>query len=307
MRLPARLEAKSSAALGVIAILLATASWSSGGVLATKADLPGAVLAFWRLLIVACTFGLIALFTRRRITLFMLRRSLVGGLLFGLNLAVWFEALRHTTVGIATVTAALVPVMAMVVGNRIFGEKITPLAVGCAAGAIGGVVLFVVPGFAATGTTALGLILSFAAMGLWVLYLFATKRAREGVGTIEYLFCMAAVASLSLVPFVAFTDHGIGPPDHGWPWILALALIPGSLGHGLLAWAQGHVPLSTAGILLQGDPIGAAIAGAIFLNETLGPIQGLGLFVAFLALALLTRASSAEPASAEPATASAAA
>ena len=305
VRLPARLEAKSTAALGVIAILLATASWSSGGVLATKADLPGAVLAFWRLLIVASAFGLIALVTRRRITPFMLKRSLIGGLLFGLNLAVWFEALRHTTVGIATVTAALVPVMAMIVGNRIFGEKITPLAVGCAAGAIGGVVLFVVPGFAATGTTPLGLILSFIAMGLWVLYLFATKRAREGVGTIEYLFCMAAVAALSLVPFVVFfTDHGMSPPDHGWPWIVALALIPGSLGHGLLAWAQGHVPLSTAGILLQGEPIGAAIAGAIFLNETLGPIQGLGLFVAFLALATLTRASSSEPAvSTEPAVA----
>ena len=217
--------------------------------------------------------------------------------MFGLNLAVWFEALRHTTVGIATVTAALVPVMALIVGNRMFNERITGTALGCAAGAIGGVVLFVVPGFAATGTTALGLVLSFLAMGLWVCYLFATKRARDGVGAIEYLFCMASVAALSLIPFVALmTDHGLTPPDHGWGWILALALIPGSLGHGLLAWAQGHVPLSTAGILLQGEPIGAAIAGAIFLNEALGPIQGLGLFVAFVALAVLTRASNREAA-----------
>lgn len=291
MRPPAILRDKSTTALGVAAILAATACWSSGGVLAKNADLPGAVLAFWRLLIVASVFGLIALVTRRRVTWPMLQRSLIGGLLFGLNLAVWFEALRHATVGIATVTAALVPVMALVVGNRFFGEKITGIAVACAAGAIGGVVVFVVPGFGASGTTTLGLLLSFLAMALWVCYLFATKRARVGVGTIEYLFCMATVAALSLIPFIVFfTDRGMSPPDHGWGWVIALALIPGSLGHGLLAWAQGHVPLSTAGILLQGEPIGAAIAGAIFLNETLGPIQALGLLIAFVALAVLTRA-----------------
>ena len=61
-------------------------------------------------------------------------------------------------------------------------------------------------------------------------------------------------------------------------------------GDGLLAWAQPHVPMSVAGVLLQGEPVGAALAGALFLHEHLGPIQGLGLLGAFVALAVLTRA-----------------
>jgi drug/metabolite transporter (DMT)-like permease len=276
--------------VGVVAILAATACWSSGGVLAKNAALPGVVVAFWRLVMVAAIFAVLAAVLGKRITGPMLRRSLPGGLLFGVNLAVWFEALRHATVGIATVTAALTPVLAFIVGNRFFGERITALAVACAAGAIGGVVLFVVPGFAPSGTTPLGLGLALLAILIWVCYLFVTKRAREGVGTVEYLLCMATVAAASLIPFmVLFTDEGLGPPDHGWGWLVALAVIPGSIGHGLLAWAQAHVPLSTSGILLQGEPVGAAIAGVIFLDEVIGPVQALGLLVAFVALAVLTR------------------
>jgi drug/metabolite transporter (DMT)-like permease len=287
---------KSTRTLGVLAVLAATACWASAGVLAKNADLPGVVVAFWRLLIVAAIFGSIALVTRRRITWTMIRRSMLGGLLFGVNLAVWFEALRHATVGIATVTAALTPVLAFVIGNRFLGEAISGKALACAAGAIGGVVLFVVPGFASSGTTPLGFGLALLAVLIWVCYLFVTKRARQGVGTIEYLLCMAVVAAASLVPFmVFFTEQGLAPPDHGWGWLLALAIVPGSLGHGLLAWAQVHVPLSTSGILLQGEPVGAAIAGVLFLGETIGPLQAVGLFIAFLALVVLTRSTTESP------------
>lgn len=275
---------------GVIAILAATACWSSAGVIAKNADQPGVVVAFWRLLIVTAVFGVLVVATKRSITWPMLKRSIPGGLLFGCNLAVWFEALRHATVGIATVTSALTPVLAMLIGWRLLGERISRLAIACAAGAVGGVIVFVVPGFAASGTTALGMGLAFAAILLWVCYLLVTKRAREGVGTIEYLFLMAAVATVSLLPVLLASEEGRTFPDHGWGWIIALALIPGSIGHGLLAWAQAHVPLSTAGILLQGEPVGAAIAGAIFLDEVIGPLQALGLLIAFVALAVLTQA-----------------
>jgi len=288
-----------TSSLGVVAVLAATACWASAGVLAKNADLPGVVVAFWRLVIVAGVFGTIALVTKRRITLTMIRRSVPGGLLFGVNLAVWFEALRHASVGIATVTAALTPVLTLLIGGRMLGEPITALALGCAAGAIGGVVLFVVPGFAASGTTPLGLSLAMAAIFIWVAYLFVTKRAREGVGTIEYLLCMAVVAAVSLLPVLIATE-GLSPPDHGWGWLLALAIIPGCLGHGLLAWSQAHVPLSTSGILLQGEPVGAAIAGVLFLGETMVPLQIAGLVVTFGALAVLTRATASGLAPAEP-------
>lgn len=288
-------DAKAAArtsGLGVLAVLAACACWSSSGVLAKKADLPGTVIAFWRLLIVAAVFGLICAVTRRAITWDMVRRSLPGGMLFGVNLAVWFTALEDASVGIATVTGALTPVMAMVIGNRFLGEKVSGLAMLCAAGAVGGVSLFVVLGFndEASTTTALGLSLAVLAIVIWVCYLFVTKKAREGVGTIEYLFLMAAIATVSLIPvLLIFAEDGLAPPTHGWGWLLALALVPGCLGHGLLTWAQPHVDLSVASVLLQGEPVGAAIAGALFLSEKITMLQGLGLLIAFGALAVLAR------------------
>ncbi len=288
--------AARTSALGVFAVLAACACWSSSGVLAKKAALPGTVIAFWRLLIVAVVFGLICAVTRRRITWDMVRRSLPGGMLFGVNLAVWFTALEDASVGIATVTGALTPVMAMVVGNRFLGEKVSGLAMLCAAGAVGGVSLFVVLGFSdeASTTTALGLSLAVLAIAIWVCYLFVTKKAREGVGTIEYLFLMAAIATVSLIPVVLiFADEGLAPPTQGWGWLLGLAIVPGCLGHGLLTWAQPHVDLSVASVLLQGEPVGAAIAGALFLSEKITILQGLGLLIAFAALAVLARQTAA--------------
>jgi drug/metabolite transporter (DMT)-like permease len=250
---------------------------------------------------VAVVFASLAVGTGRRLTWPMLRRSLPGGMLFGVNLAVWFDALRFTTVGIATVFAALVPVLGLIVGKLLFAEQITRLAVVCAAGAVAGVVLFVVPGFSATGTTPRGLIGSMVAMLIWVGYLLATKRARVGVGTVEYLLCMSAVAALSLIPFMLlFTNEGLAPPSHGWGWLVALAIVPGCLGHGLMAWAQAHVPMSTASILLQGETVGAALAGAVFLHEPLGLVQVVGLLLAVAALAALTRSSTTGPALVDP-------
>ncbi len=286
-------KVRSQSSLGVLAVLAATACWSSAGVIAKNADLPGVVIAFWRLVLVSGTFGLIAAVTRKRITLAMLRRSLLGGLLFGVNLAVWFEALRHASVGIATVTSALTPVMTLVIGARVLGEAITAKALWCACGAVGGIAVFVAFGFANGATTAFGFAMALAAIFIWVCYLFVSKRARQGVGTIEYMLCMAVIAALSLVPFmVLFTDEGLTPPSHGWGWLIALALIPGCLGHGLLAWAQAHVPLSTAGILLQGEPVGAAFAGVIFLGESMVALQVLGLAVTVGALVVLSLSTS---------------
>lgn len=284
--------ATRTSVLGVVAILAATACWSLGGVLAKKADLPGVVIAFWRALIVAAVFGAIAVATKRRLSWAMVRRSALGGALFGVNLAVWFQALHHASVGIATVMSALTPVLAMFAGARFLGEKVTRTAMLCAAGAIAGVVIFVVPGFSASGTDGIGLGLAALAIGIWVCYLFVTKRAREGVGTIEYLLCMSLIAAVTLIPVTFLLGESLRPPTHGWGWLLLLALLPGCLGHGLLTWAQPQVDLSTASVLLQGEPVGAAIAGVIFLDESMGFLQAGGLVLAFVALSILARQAS---------------
>jgi drug/metabolite transporter (DMT)-like permease len=288
--------------IGVGAVLAATVCWATAGVIAVKADSRGLPLTFWRVLIVAVLFGAVMVAQRQRLTWWAMRQALPAGAIFGVTAAMFFEAIRYTSVGIATVIAALTPVLAMPIGVRLLGERPTWLGVGCAAGAVAGVALFVAPGYDDASTSPRGLFLAIGSMMAWVIYLFITKRARSGIGTVEYMTAMNLTAAVTLVPLLLlFDDHGLRPPTHGWGWILLLALLPGFLGHGLLTWAQPLVDLSVSSILLQGEPVGAAIAGAIFLGEEIGLIQAAGMVLAGFSLAVLAQRSSHRAVAVDPA------
>jgi drug/metabolite transporter (DMT)-like permease len=278
--------------IGVGAVLLATVCWATAGVIAVKADTRGLPLTFWRVLMVAALFGVPMAIARRRLTWRVLKQAAPAGAVFGVTAAMFFESLHYTSVGIATIVAALTPVIAMPVAMRFLGERPTWLGVGCAVGAIGGVALFVAPGYRDASTSPRGLLLATGSMLAWVVYLFITKRARSGIGTLEYMTAMNLTAAAMLLPLLLLFDRdSLVPPREGWPWILLLALLPGFLGHGLLTWAQPLVDLSVSSVLLQGEPVGAALAGAIFLDEVIEPIQAAGMVLAVGALAVLARSS----------------
>ena len=278
--------------VGVGAVLAATVCWSTAGVLAVKSDARGIPLTFWRVLIVAALFGAVMIAQRRRLTWWAIRQAAPAGAVFGLTAAMFFESVRYTSVGIATVIAALTPVLAMPVAVRFLGERPTRLGILCAAGAVGGVALFVAPGYRDASTSPRGLILAVGSMAAWVVYLFITKRARSGIGTTEYMTAMNLTAAVILLPLLLLFNHdGVRPPTHGWGWIVLLALVPGFIGHGLLTWAQPLVDLSVSSILLQGEPVGAALAGAIFLGEEIRFVQAAGMVLAVGALAVLARSS----------------
>jgi drug/metabolite transporter (DMT)-like permease len=278
--------------IGVGAVVAATICWSTAGVIAVKADVRGLPLTFWRVVIVAALFGVVMVVQRQPLRWSAIRQAAPAGAIFGLTAVMFFEALRYTSVGIATVIAALTPVLAMPIAVRFLHEKPTLLGLLCAAGAIGGVALFVAPGYRDASTSARGLLLAIGSMTAWVVYLFITKRARSSIGTIEYMTAMNLTAAATLLPLLLlFNDHGMRPPTHGWGWIVLLSLLPGFLGHGLLTWAQPMVDLSVSSILLQGEPVGAALAGAIFLGEKIGFIQAVGMVVAAVSLAALARSS----------------
>ncbi|MDH4147296.1 MAG: DMT family transporter [Acidimicrobiia bacterium] len=284
------LRERFGSGIGVIAVLAATLCWASAGVIAVKADVRGLPLTFWRVLLVAGCFGGLMLIRGERLSVAVLRQATPAGLLFAGSAAMFFEAVRHTSVGIATIVAALTPVLAMPIAVRWLGERPTATGVACALGATLGVAMFVAPGYRAADTRPVGLLLSGGSMLCWVVYLFATKRARSGIGTVQYMTAMNLSAALVLLPLTLVVDAGsLMVPARSWPWIGLLAILPGFLGHGLLTWAQPMVALSVSSILLQGEPVGAALAGAVFLGEPINAVQAAGIAVAVASLSILAR------------------
>ncbi|HAN36091.1 MAG TPA: hypothetical protein DCQ52_11825, partial [Acidimicrobiaceae bacterium] len=114
---------------GVVAVLWASLFWSFGGVLGKSAGASGVVLSFWRLWIACAVLVAIAAVTRRWPSWADVRASFVAGVLFGLNLCVFFITLEYTSIAVALIIGALSPVLALPIAVAFMGERYTTVKV----------------------------------------------------------------------------------------------------------------------------------------------------------------------------------
>jgi len=101
-----------------------------------------------------------------------------------------------------------------------------------------------------------------------------------------WVLSFVGALTVSLLALAFRTDLGQMQGSDWW-WVLLLALGPGILGHGLLTWAQPRVDASVTSVLIQAEPVGAAIAAWVFLGERVSLVQGLSMVVVLAALAAL--------------------
>jgi drug/metabolite transporter (DMT)-like permease len=292
--LDTRAEAMATASTrsgGVVAVLSAAIFWSFGGVLGKSTGASGIVLSFWRLWIATAVMLLIGVWTKRWPSWSDLRASAFAGVMFGLNLCVFFITLQYTSIAVALIIGALSPVIALPIAVTMMGERLTSWKVACAVTAVTGVVLAVATAPAAedgSTTRAVGYVWALVALMVWVIYLLQTKRVRATVETVRYMMSVTIIGSLtvSVLALITWSDltqvHGVG-----WLWVALLAIGPGIAGHGLVIWAQPRVDASVTSVLIQLEPVGASIAAWVFLHERLSLLQGLAMSVVVGALSTL--------------------
>lgn len=279
-----------SSSLGVAAVLGACVFWSFGGVLGKATRVSGVTLGFWRMWFATVILSVIVVVARKVPTRSDLRGAALLGVLFGLNICSFFEALQHLNVAVALVIGSLTPVVALPIAVVWMGERLTALKVLCAVAAVAGVVVSVLatPSGKDSGNSAIGYVWAVVSLFVWVAYLLVAKRARRNVETLQLMWVLSFVGALtvSLLALAFRTDLG-QMQGNDWWWVLLLALGPGILGHGLLTWAQPRVDASVTSVLIQAEPVGAAIAAWVFLGERVSLVQGLSMVVVLAALAAL--------------------
>ena len=282
--------------LGAVAVLVAVSVWGAIAVVAKLVDgIDGTVLGFHRLWIGA--LATVAVFVARggRLSWALLRDCVPGGIAFGLDIVLFFSALKHTTVANATVIGALQPALLLLVVGRLFGERVTAAIVGWTAVAIAGVAIVM---YGSAGTPAWspqGDILAIGALVAWTGYFVASKQARKQRGALEYLAGLLVVATVLAAPVAIFLG-GRFVPEHGidWAWIAALAVGSGGFGHLLINWAHDHVDLSVMSILTLAVPVFAAASAALFLDEPIVGAEVVGIAIVFVALAVVVLRTSKE-------------
>ncbi len=275
------MNSRSGLAAAVIAIFF----WATGNIIVREVDLPGVQIAFWRILLAAAVYWTILVFSGQSLSWSSLKRSIPAGVAISLEIALFFVALKATTVANTTVIGALQPIVLLAFGIRRFGERITPRLVALALAALLGVALVVFGSSAQPIWSPRGDVLAFGAMLLFSAYYVTAKAAREEVPALEFQTAVWIVGTVVLFPFAVIDAGGVVLPSaSNWWGLLLLLLIPGT-GHFLMNWAHSRVKLSVTSLLTLGIPVISTLGAAVVLDEAISGWQIPGILIVLAALA----------------------
>jgi drug/metabolite transporter (DMT)-like permease len=282
-------ERKTS--LGIAATTLAVVIWGSASVLVKSVDGIGGVgISFYRLAFGTLLLGTVFVARGGRFSWRMLAACAAGGVAFGLDILLFFTALRETSIANATVIGALQPILLLPIGIRYFGEAVERRVVLWSLVAVGGTAVVVLGGAGLPQWTPRGDLLALGALFTWTAYFVASKSARAGLGAIEYFTGLTVVAFVIVAPFTFLTGADVSPQDGSdWAALLAVTVFSGAFGHVLLNWSHAHVPLQVMSLLTLLVPVVATVGAVLFLDEAVDGLQWLGMAVVIAALAEVVR------------------
>lgn len=274
---------------GVLAAAASVVVWGASSVLIKQVEgVSGIAISFHRLWIGAVLTSAVFLATGGRFSRRLLRLSLPGGAAFALDIVLFFTAVQETSVANATVIGALQPVLVLAIARRLFGERPGLPEAFWASVAIAGAVI-VVTGAAAGGPASRrGDLLAAAALVAWTWYFVASKRARRELGSFEYLAGLSLVATVVVTPLVLLSGERLAVPEaSGWGVIVLIAVVNGALGHFLMNWAHGHVPIVATSLMTLAIPVVATAAAAVFIDEPVTAAQVAGMVVVIASLSIV--------------------
>lgn len=282
--------------LGVLGAIVAVAAWGLSGVIAKDVDMSGIALGAYRFTLYAVVVGLFMAARGQRLTLRIMRLSMWGGLALGLDVALFFSAVKLTTVANATVIGSMQPIVVSVVAYKLFGERIAKRDIFLAAVALSAVVVVVMGAGQSPGWSLRGDFLAVGAVFVWAAYFVFSKQAKGLMTPGEYTLGAALWAGLSNFAMGAlFAQDLTWPTTESWIGLAVLAFGAGLLGHQLMNWAIQEIPLWLSSTLTLLIPVISASAAWIFLGESLSTSQLVAMAVVLAALAGIVMPSSRPP------------
>jgi drug/metabolite transporter (DMT)-like permease len=273
--------------LGGSAVLVAVAGWAMTNLILKVTHAAALTFAFYRLWLGGAIMLVALAVIRRRLTWGMILASAPGGVIFGLNVALFFSALKATNVADVLVIQALQPALVLVVAGRMFGERITRYDVWWTLASVAGVVLVTVGSSGTPAWSLRGDVYAVGSLACWTLYFLVSKRARRRVPATEYMTTVTLLAAAVVTPLALGSGQSLGGLRwQDWAW-LGVFLVAAQGGHVLVAWAHAQVDVSISSLLLLAQPVIAVIGAAVLLDERIRALEILGGAVVILAMAAI--------------------
>jgi drug/metabolite transporter (DMT)-like permease len=272
-----------------LAVAVAGIAWSA--IFVRWADVPGAVSAFYRVLIA----GVVLVTWRAARGPQQWQRpgpspenaaasraawiAVAGGVFFALDLALWNTAVMKTQAAVAAILGNNTPIFVgimswLVLHRRPRSTFWTGLAL-----SLTGCLLIISANLSApaAGGSVTGDMLALVASVFFAAYLIVTERVRQSMDTLTFnalaiagsVATLLAIAVLLRLPLWGF-------PLRSWAALAGLGLISQLVAYYALVYALGHLPatITSVGLLAQ-VPCTAALAW-LFLGEPLTAVQMAG-------------------------------
>jgi drug/metabolite transporter (DMT)-like permease len=260
------------------AVCVAVFCWGLGPLFVRAIDASAVTIVFWRLWIAAPVTWTLAYFMRRPLTVDVVRHSVIGGLTFAGTVVFSFASFQQTSLANAALIGSMTPIPVLLVAGRMFGERVTRVSLAFAGVSIAGVAAVVLGAGADSGASLKGDLLAVVGLLLFTAYFLEIKRQRmQGLPVEPLLAGVMLVAALAVTPVALLTSNDLGTLDHwDWFWIAALVLVPGTAGHGLMAWAHAHVDVTISSLLTLANPVISTIGAWLVYDQSLTSVQILG-------------------------------
>lgn len=298
-------QAQGQFGLAVFGAAAAVTAWGSAGVVIRNIDMGGLAVAVYRFWIYAIFLVVWMGFRGVRVDARIMRLTFWGGLALGLDVALFFSAVKETSIVNATVIGAMQPVVVGLVAWRFFGEAIGVRQVMLGLVATGAVVVVITGGDAAGGGALLGDVLALGALFAWSAYFIFSKGSRERLTPGEFTVGTAIwTAAINTPLAVGFGQDLSWPAAGDWAWLILLAFGAGIVGHVVMNWSLVRIPLWLGSTMTLLIPVTAAALAWVFLDEALNLVQVVSIAVVLGALALLVIDQTSEHAAMKRASAS---
>lgn len=209
--------------------------------------------------------------------------TVLAGLFFALDLAVWNTALLYTSAATSTLLGNLSTIWVSLGALFIFHESLKRRFWAGMIIALVGVAIVVGRDFFDHPDLSWGDLLSIASSLFYAGYILATNRVRRNLGTMHFMWINSAAATVMLLAYVLVTGQQVwGFSANQWWALIALGLISHALGWMAINYALGHLPAPLTSVSLLSQPVITALVAVPLLGEILNINQiGGGLLVLF--------------------------
>ena len=261
----------------MLAVIGLVAAFSLSSTLVKRAESPGVLVAFWRMVMVSVVWNVALWSTGRRVTMRDVRQVALPGVFFGLNLAVFFAGATHNSVANAALIGSLAPFLIVPVGAWLFSEYIEPRALVFALLAFGGVTLVLLNAPAGGDASLEGNVFGVIAMLLLVAYVASTKYFRREMDVTTFMATICPIATVAVLPLALANGDVFGLSGTGWTFTLILTITSGVAAQGLLVFAQKSIQIGTIGIAQVAQPALAVVWSYLLLGEVVNDRQVAGI------------------------------